>query len=86
MRHQVYGRAVITSAARPEDSSVGGRLPPRLTGLVLALAVQLALVVSNPGRQREVADGIGARVRAEREKAVVVPDDQGQGTEPARDA
>ncbi|MCX5311767.1 hypothetical protein [Streptomyces sp. NBC_00154] len=37
-------------------------------------------------RQREVANGIDARVRAEREKAVIVPDDQASGTERARDA
>lgn len=41
---------------------------------------------SNPERQRAVADGIDARVRAEREKAAVVPDDQASGTERARDA
>jgi hypothetical protein len=41
---------------------------------------------SNLERQREVADGIDARVRAEREKAADVPDDQGSGTERAREA
>ncbi|WSA78069.1 site-specific integrase [Streptomyces sp. NBC_01799] len=41
---------------------------------------------SNLERQREVANGIDARVRAEREKAAIVPDDQGSGTQRARDA
>ncbi|MEU9773533.1 site-specific integrase [Streptomyces sp. NPDC047968] len=41
---------------------------------------------SNLERQREVADGIDARVRAEREKADSVPDDQASGTERAREA
>ncbi|WP_392671540.1 hypothetical protein [Streptomyces sp. LN785] len=41
---------------------------------------------SNLERQREMADGIDARVRAEREKAAIVPDDQASGTERARDA
>lgn len=37
-------------------------------------------------RQREVAGGIDALVRAEREKAADVPDEQASGTERARDA
>ncbi|MGW8950249.1 tyrosine-type recombinase/integrase [Streptomyces sp. NPDC055709] len=41
---------------------------------------------SNLERQREVAGGIDARVRAEREKAADVPDEQASGTERARDA
>ncbi|MEU3917848.1 hypothetical protein [Streptomyces sp. NPDC029004] len=41
---------------------------------------------SNQERQREVAGGIDARVRAEREKATDVPDDQASGTQRARDA
>ncbi|MDX2731504.1 tyrosine recombinase XerC [Streptomyces sp. PA03-2a] len=41
---------------------------------------------SNLERQREVAHGIDARVRAEREKAAIVPDEQPSGTERARDA
>lgn len=41
---------------------------------------------SNLERQREVAGGIDARVRAERGKAADVPDEQPSGTERARDA
>ncbi|MFD9219720.1 hypothetical protein ACFWDI_06770 [Streptomyces sp. NPDC060064] len=40
---------------------------------------------SNLDRQRDVADGIDARVQAEREKAGDVPDDQASGTQRARD-
>lgn len=40
---------------------------------------------SNLERQREVADGIDARVRAEREKAAGMPNDQASGTERARE-
>ncbi|WP_443049129.1 hypothetical protein [Streptomyces sp. NBC_00316] len=49
-------------------------------------AARLIYQHSNLERQREVADGIDARVRAEREKAAIVPDDQASGTERAGDA
>lgn len=51
------------------------------------IAVRAALIYqhSNLERQREVAGGIDARVRAEREKAADVPDEQASGTERARD-
>ncbi|MCP3822514.1 site-specific integrase [Streptomyces sp. A3M-1-3] len=41
---------------------------------------------SNQERQREVAEGIDARVRSERQKSESRPDDQASGTERARDA